>query len=151
KANTAVVATGAIAYLVGSLSAAREERTVTPKKRIPSMLWAKQLQEKVRSQKAFTSRAHLRSGIIEEDFISRHPKLHRCMKTIRKPRRGLYRHSHRYSETTNRIGVSRTFPSESQNCMRTDLCCWLNQVYTAPSALRYIMSMEFYSITLLTF
>ncbi|KAK0477700.1 hypothetical protein EDD18DRAFT_75551 [Armillaria luteobubalina] len=47
KANTAVVATGifAIAYLVGSLSAAREQRPVAPKKWIPSMLWAKQYQE----------------------------------------------------------------------------------------------------------
>ncbi|KAK0431353.1 uncharacterized protein ARMOST_12691 [Armillaria ostoyae] len=47
KANTAVVATGifAIAYLVGSLSAAREQRPIAPKKWIPSMLWAKQYQE----------------------------------------------------------------------------------------------------------
>ncbi|SJK99744.1 uncharacterized protein ARMOST_03055 [Armillaria ostoyae] len=47
KANTAIVATGifAIAYLVGSLSAAREQRPVAPKKWIPSMLWAKQFQE----------------------------------------------------------------------------------------------------------
>ncbi|KAK0199880.1 hypothetical protein DFS33DRAFT_202848 [Desarmillaria ectypa] len=73
KANTAVVATGifAIACLVGSLSAAREQRTVAPKKWIPSMLWAKQFQEpeKVRSQKIRLSKAHLRSGIIVEDSV----------------------------------------------------------------------------------
>ncbi|KAK0235266.1 hypothetical protein EDD85DRAFT_772858 [Armillaria nabsnona] len=73
KANTAVVATGifAIAYLVGSLSAAREQRPIAPKKWIPSMLWAKQYQdaEKVRYRNNSLSKAHLCSGIIVEDSL----------------------------------------------------------------------------------
>ncbi|KAG7446137.1 uncharacterized protein BT62DRAFT_895364, partial [Guyanagaster necrorhizus] len=73
KANTAIVATGifAIAYLVGSLSAAREQRPVAPKKWIPSMLWAKQFQEaeKVCRQSFPPFKAYLHLGIIIEDSI----------------------------------------------------------------------------------
>ncbi|KAJ3735055.1 hypothetical protein DFJ43DRAFT_1060312 [Lentinula guzmanii] len=46
KSNTFIVATGiaGICYLVGKVSASKEQRYIAPTKQIPSAMWARQFQ-----------------------------------------------------------------------------------------------------------